>query len=606
MQKLRKIAKTAVAPTGETFIEIILTDLYNRVKQAVGQQIKLWHIRKLASSLYRQVHKIRLVKTLWQVDKAVDLKQFYCDSHLILAGKRRLVCTLADLGDRKRVLITGIAGQGKSILLRYVCSNTLSAGDCIPAFVELRRVLPGESLIDHIQRFFELIGIPCLDDVTLKALLGSGKIVLFLDGFDEVAETDKPSMIHEIEHLALTFDDLRIVVTSRPESGLEVSPLLEVVRLSNLENGEYKKVIYKLTDDTGFAEGLIKQIEAHKSKLHELLCTPLLVTLLVMSYKSFQELPEQLSEFYDSIFQVLLQRHDGAKPGFKRPRRCSFNDNQYRSVFEALCYESKRKIKSIFKYEDVQEFAKTALMKSRLNDDPDKYIQDIIKVTCLILHEGEEYRFIHRSVQEYYAAAFIKHRSEPVARRFYEQMVAQGPHGTWAEELRFLSEIDRYRYNKYFLLPHLCRILDCPVSNIPKEAPAADIAQTLRLLGDIWLGFGPGADVPLTCRSMTITQFVSFKYVDRIFRLDYSTVFKAIDDKLMVFQENPVKGLRKLHGDERYYVSVAQVLDADLLTAELLTIAGSVLSDAHAQAINTAEMITVEESVDINLSLEIE
>jgi len=171
MKTAKKILKAAVAPTGEALVELVLADLYNLVKQAAGRQIELWHFRKSAGRLYRQVHKIRLVKTLWQVDKAVDLKEFYCDSHLILSGKRTLVSTLTDLGNRRRVLITGIAGQGKSIFLRYICSNTLAAGQCVPLFIELRRIMGGESLIDHIQAFFDVIGLPSIDDAILKSLL---------------------------------------------------------------------------------------------------------------------------------------------------------------------------------------------------------------------------------------------------------------------------------------------------------------------------------------------------------------------------------------------------------------------------------------------------
>ena len=432
------------------------------------------------------------------------------------------------------------------------------------------------------------------------------QVVLFLDGFDEVPDTEKPGIVHDIENIALTFDDLRVVITSRPESGIEVSPLFEVLKLSDLVNGEYKTVIHKLTDDSAFADNLIKQVEAHKSKLQELLCTPLLVTLLVMSYKSFQELPEQLSEFYDSIFQVLLQRHDGAKPGFKRPRRCAFNDNQYRSVFEGMCYESKRKVKSIFVYDDVVQFAKASLVKYRLTDDPDKYIEDIIKVTCLILREGKNYRFIHRSIQEYYAAAFIKHRSEPVAKKFYEQMIDQGPYGMWQQELRFLSEIDRYRHNKYYHLPYLCRVIKCTNMTVPAAAPVADIGQTIRLMGDIRMGFGARGDVPLTCMSMTVTPLVSFKYVERIFRLDFSGVTKAVEEKRIVPHESPIRTGRRPTDDERYDVTIRQVMEAGILVNELISIAQTLLSDNHAQAVETTDMITAEESVDVNINIEIE
>lgn len=604
MKLVKRASKVAAMASGETMIELVLTDLYQFAKRIAGDQIKLWYVKKSARKLKAHVHKIRQVKTLWQVDKAVDLKEFYCDSHLLINKKRILVRSVEDIGERKRILITGIAGQGKSIFLRYLCSNALFLGKCVPVFIELRRILEGETLLDHIQQFLEVIGIPDLKVELVKNLLNSGKVILFLDGFDEVSDSEKSRMVREIEQIAMTNDELRLIITSRPESGLEASPLLEVIQLSDLKNGEYKAVIRKLSEDTAFADNLIKQVEAHKSRLKDLLCTPLLVTLLVMSYKSFQELPEQLSEFYDSIFQVLLQRHDGAKPGFKRPRRCQFNDNQYRSVFESLCFESKRKSKSIFSYDDVHGFAESALDKNHLVADPDKYIEDIVKVTCLILREGDDYRYIHKSVQEYYAAAFVKHRSEPVTKRFYEQMILQGPYGSWQQELLFLSEIDKYRYSRHFLLPYLCSILNCNLDNVPDQVPVVDKNHAGKILGDIILGFSPSKSPNL--QFLRWNKNIRSSQADDFITMDFSSVSDALrHDKITpnknLVVDNPFRDDIKMD-----YVNILQVLDAGLMIPEIVIIAQKMVDNAFTLARKALELITQEETMDLGLQIDIE
>lgn len=599
---LKKVGKIAATLSGEVLVEKIIGDLYELAKKTAGQKIKVWYVKKSAKKLKGHIHKIRQVKTLWQVDKAVDLKQFYCDSHLIIDDKRKMVKSIDDLGDRKHILINGIAGQGKSILLRYLCSDAFQSGKNLPVFIELRRILPGENLIDHIQEFFEIIGITKLDEQILKILFDTGKIILLLDGFDEVSEAEKPKMIREIEQLALVHDNLRMIITSRPESGIEVSPILEVIRLSDLQNGEYKTVIRKLSVDNAFADNLIKQVEAHKSSIDELLCTPLLVTLLVMSYKSYQELPEQLSEFYDSIFQVLLQRHDGVKPGFKRPRRCPFNDNQYRSVFESLCFESKKKSKSIFTYEDICYFATNALKQYNLKVDADKYIDDIIKVTCLILKEGKDYRFIHKSVQEYYLAAFIKHRSEPIAKSFYEQLIKFGPYGSWSQELQFLSEIDKYRFNKYFFLPYLCSIVRCSVEKLPDSVPLVDAEHLKSIIGNLQLGFFPYAKNPSTIAFFSWNQFVSSKQIDRFFQLSFVEVIESIKDGKLIPSKKPNKELFKPELSVSI-LSINEILDANLMYHEFKIIAQEIVNEAFVKAQNVLDFLNHEESVDINLEI---
>ncbi|MCG7852713.1 MAG: NACHT domain-containing protein, partial [Methanosarcinaceae archaeon] len=448
-------ASKLAASASETIIGKLIDDIYSYLKEHVGEKIKIWQIEqktKQAKRIKKQIQNIQRVKTLWQVDKAVDLNQFYCDSHVILDKERVKIKSIKDLLPRKQIIISGIAGQGKSILLRYLCGNTLRQGEYLPVFIELRRILSPDTLELHMILYFKTMGLS-LDEKLLRLLLASGKIIILLDGFDEIQETEKPKIINEIEQLGHTYDQMSIIITSRPESGIEVCPIFEVVKLDDLRTDEYKQVIRKLSHDSKFADTLIKQIDLRKPNLRELLCTPLLVTLLVMAYKSYQDLPAQLSDFYDSIFQVLLQRHDGVKPGYKRRRRCNLNDSQYRVIFECMCYYSKRIIKSIFTYDELCKFSKEAFSIQKILDQSDSYLKDIIQVTCLILKDGEYYRFIHKSVQEYYAASYIKHRTEYNAQKFYSGFVELSEEeldrrGIWGQELRFLSEIDQYRYNK--------------------------------------------------------------------------------------------------------------------------------------------------------------
>ena len=43
----------------------------------------------------------------------------------------------------------------------------------------------------------------------------------------------------------------------------------------------------------------------------------------------------------------------------------------------------------------------------KLIASPQEYLDDIVKITCLIIRDGEEYRFIHLTVQEYYTSSLF-------------------------------------------------------------------------------------------------------------------------------------------------------------------------------------------------------
>ncbi|MGB0372697.1 MAG: NACHT domain-containing protein [Opitutales bacterium] len=470
---------------GKKVFEKVALDVYKFLGEKAKGSIQKWRADKGISELYSQISSIRLVKTLWQVDKPVDLAEFYCYPRVRFSVKRRK--EIRDLNDLNRskggVLIQGIAGQGKSTFLRYLCAREMQKGEKLPVFLELRKINEDQTLFDHIKVWLEVLGIE-LDESSMKEIGRSGKLIFFLDGFDEVREDLRLKLITEIEYLISLCKKSVVIVSSRPDNGIDVSPSLDVVQLENLHGDEYEDVVRRLAVKSRDAEHLISQVNSHGSNIKDLLITPLFVTLLLITYKSFQELPDELADFYDALFQVLLKRHDGTKPGFKRERHCSINDKQYRFAFDSFCYESKRSRIQSFSDTEVYNFAKVALNKRKFDADPEGFLNDIIKVTCLLVRDGGEYRFIHKSVQEYFAASFLSSRPENVIRKFYESLIENSRFKYWEQEFKFLEEIDRFRYIKFFRLPMLRRNLGLSEGDTLK-IPRITLKRTVEILGGV-------------------------------------------------------------------------------------------------------------------------
>jgi hypothetical protein len=482
---LNAMLTSAGALAGKAIFKKVVLDLYQALVQQTGRKIKQWNTDQQIDKLYQQIGQVRKVKTIWQIDKAVDLIDFYCDSHVILDEKRCKVSKLSDFKTKANILIQGIAGQGKSILLRYLCSVELGRGEYIPIFLELRRVSQSETLKDRIFTAFESLKLS-IDDEIFAALGASGKIVLLLDAFDEVPDDLKSSVLTEIEDLIATKPNIRVIVTSRPHQDIRFSNFFNVVVLDNLKGDEYKNVIKKLAQSPAFADTLIEHINNQARHIVDLLCTPLMVTLLVLSYKSYNQLPAKLSDFYDSLFQALLQRHDGTKPGFTRKRSCALDDSQYRQVFESLCILAKKTGQQSFDGEKIYSLSQQALEQCVLNANPSSYIDDIVQITCLLVRDGEEYRFIHKTVQEYYTASYIRKKSEAWAYKFYMRVQKNSFFQVWQQELAFLSEIDSYRYNKFFLLPMIINLLGIQESDLEYHNNEAELLSASNLFYKIF------------------------------------------------------------------------------------------------------------------------
>lgn len=472
--------EAALALGGKELFKHLVTDVYGFIVKQTSRKLKQWNTERKIDGLYRKIGQVRKVKTIWQVDKAVDLTEFYCDSHVVVGRERKSIHQLSDLGG-ENLLIQGIAGQGKSIFLRYLCSVELALGNHIPLFLELRRISKNYSLRDRIYMAFKSLGLT-VDDELFEALAESGRVLLLLDAFDEVPDDLKGAVLTDIEDLVTANENLRVIVTSRPNNNIQMSSHVSVVTLDNLQGDEYAAVIQKLAGGARWADSLTQHIERHATHMREMLCTPLMVTLLVLSYKSYQKLPSKMSDFYDALFQTLLQRHDGTKPGFTRERACALDDGQYRQVFETLCILAKKEKEQSYSYETIHRLAKAALSQCSLTAEPKYYVSDIVKITCLILRDGVEHRFIHKTVQEYYTAAYIEKQPETWAAAFYGKVFSQNAHREWQQELEFLSEIDTHRYNRYYLLPTILAFLGIQASDLAGRRPRLTQAKLRKIL----------------------------------------------------------------------------------------------------------------------------
>ncbi len=467
----------------------VLDDIYDLAKLEIKKRIRRWRTKRKIDTLYTKLRNVRLVKTIWQAERAVDLLKFYHPSRLKIDGERPIINDLSDVPYEGNVVIQGTVGLGKSIFFRYLTSREMVKGEALPVFVELRRVKEGQRLVERVVEEVKSLGVD-IDEQIFVFLADEGKIVLLLDGFDEVREGDRARLIDEMECLAKRHERLRMLISSRPNGGIENSAFFRVFDLSPLKGDEYKDLIAKLADDPKTLSAIIKQITASKGKIEQLLTTPLMVALLMVRFRVDGSIPENIVAFYDDLFPLLLRRHDRLKPGYVRPRKSGLSDRALEEIFNALSFLTRKKGEGTFTLKQLSGYAKDAIAIVGEDADPEKFLADIIEITSLVVEEGGECEFIHKSVQEYHAACFIKEQPEDTGKRFYQAVVTDW--SSWDQELVFLESIDRYRFLKWFLIPEMRRVLALEGRRLPERfEPTAEDA--VRLFGDDLLGF-PGGD----------------------------------------------------------------------------------------------------------------
>lgn len=487
------LATAATITTTARLLSPIINDLYKGAKKAGARGLLKWEETTFARKLARRLRIIDEVKTIWSPDKEVSIAATYYPSKIIRDGKAIPITRLSDLGEGN-IVIEGTVGQGKSVLLRHLAMEEVLSNDArrLPVFIELRTLGIKFNLQQAVLKQLSTYDIE-LDEDTLGYLQKSGRISYLLDGFDELDEAVEKETLIELEFLSQKYPELQIVTTSRLDNSIQKTAAFSIVRIAPLTSSDYVPFISKLNISTVQATLIKEAIRKSPSQLASLITTPLMLTMVVIVYQSEYEIPETLPDFFERLFHVVFTRHDKLKATYERKRYCGLSERRLQTLFEAFCFMAMQNnfTRSLKADQFVTAFDEAIEYSENCKCEVEKFKLDITKVACLMLDEGlDTTTFLHKSIMEYYAAAFIKHSADEVASMFYAEVVSDSR--TWWEVLSFLKEIDPYRFSKNFVLPE-AKFVNEKVLTISKE-------NGDKTLGPYFERMHPGLCVNFACK----------------------------------------------------------------------------------------------------------
>jgi hypothetical protein len=201
---------------------------------------------------------------------------------------------------------------------------------------------------------------------------------------------------------------------------------------------------------------------------------------------------------------------------------------------------------------------------TNIRDDPDCYLNDIREITCLLIYEGNEYRYIHKSVQEYYAASFVENRPDTNAINFYKACLDYNIYRNWEEELLFLSEIDKYRYCKFYLIPLCQKWLGVETDlELAKGKPPLTRERIITLIGAFALTFdtrivGEMSAISPGCTMQPVPRVFmeEEKLIVILFNIDYRDIWSRLTSGKMVANMDYVKQYHHIIVNKSNYVEI--------------------------------------------------
>ena len=350
---------------------------------------------------------------------------------------------LGQVGEAKTALaIIGPPGSGKTTLLHHVVYVLMNQRRLSIKVKHKRSVVPIlVPLRDHKDGFD--VGNPALPEVIRHSLaevqgsepprwverqLERGKILLLLDGLDEVAsDVIRRKISTWVDKQRRQYPQIQFVVTSRPfgyrSNPLGTATVLQVNRFTPMQIEQFVSAWYSAImlrsygrkRDTARLKALQESANLltklkNNPALDDLAANPLLLTMIASVHHYQGALPGTRSDLYREVCEVLLGKRHQA-----REIELDMQGSKKQAVLQVLAFALMEKRVRDVSISDAKEYIESTLQRVAPAVDVADFLVGVENSSGLLIeHEAGVYSFAHLTFQEYLAAVHMRECGDSV------------------------------------------------------------------------------------------------------------------------------------------------------------------------------------------------
>ncbi|MEM9275259.1 MAG: NACHT domain-containing protein, partial [Cyanobacteria bacterium P01_F01_bin.143] len=350
----------AITRIAKLYIKILWKnqDVQERQKSLVYQAAEQYIIN------YDKLHnKLRIL----DMEKSVDLESIYTAVKIV--NSQGILCErqegIAIANQEQYLMVLGQPGSGKSTFLRKVGLEALKLTtgtfqhECIPVFIELKRLAKSNfSIKKAIIREFQERNFPEVKDF-INLALQKCKLLILLDGLDEVATDYKNQVVEDIKKIVSNYSQNRFIISCRTPADRNYFHDFTKVFIADFDDKQIDSFInnwFRSYEDTEAETAkacwqLLNKPEYKSTK--ELAKTPLLLTFLCLVYGDSQGFPQNRANIYKEALDILLKKWAAQKRIKQDPTLREFGLEREILLLSEIAYKGFKANKLYFSREEL-------------------------------------------------------------------------------------------------------------------------------------------------------------------------------------------------------------------------------------------------------------
>jgi predicted NACHT family NTPase len=322
------------------------TEVHQQVNELVKKHISIQELRQnIGVYIQEQCGKMKVL----DMEQPLDLSDIYISVNVLekLTSHRRLeIEELLNDFDLKRfgqaglgkvreprvpgleaakrytkLMVLGKPGAGKTTFLKHLAMQSCFGdflADHLPIFITLKdfaETPKQPNLLDYICQILTQIHSDDVEVIDVfSKLLQDGKVLLLLDGLDEVTEKDSSRILRNIKNFVAEHSNDHYIITCRiaaQEYNFEQFIEVEVADFNSEQIKSFSDRWFKPKHPMK-AEKFLAKVEESQN-IRELAANPLLLTLLCLIFENQGKFKNSRSELYEEGIDLLLERWDDSR-----------------------------------------------------------------------------------------------------------------------------------------------------------------------------------------------------------------------------------------------------------------------------------------------------